>query len=96
MEDFYELARQIHSERKAREYDNYREKEVKGEFIYGDFKRWCIINGKDNKNANHFAEFLKSESVTLTPLQRRHIASKYFGYKFEYDCINDKWVVARV
>ena len=71
MEDFYELARQVHNERKAREYDNYCEKEVKGEFIYGDFWRWCIINGKDSKNANHFAEFLKSENVTLTSLQRQ-------------------------
>lgn len=96
MEDFYEIARQVHGERVTKRYIDYVKKSTNGDYIYSDFGLWCLAYSKDRKNAKDFAEYLRVKEITLTPHQRRHIAKTYFGFKFNYDYENNKWVVDRI
>ena len=96
MEDFYNIARQVHAERASKRYIEQARKTANGDYIYSSFGLWCQAYNKDRKSAKVFAEYLRDKEITLTPLQRRHIAEEYFGFKFNYDDENDKWVVDRI
>lgn len=90
---FIEELQQVHNERVKNEMRDYHLKEIKGENIYINYGVWCYSKGKpqDKKNASVFASWLKSENITLTFLQKKHLAEKYFGYVFNYNENTNKW-----
>lgn len=87
MEQFYQLARQIHAEKVAERRRQVRAADYQGNFIYTMFSFWCDIHkgGKEKDNPKVFAEYLKCENISLTPRQRIYIAKRYFGYNFTYN-----------
>lgn len=95
---FEEQIRQMQEERHRRERYEYQRKQVNGEYIYVNFCVWCnAYNDSKGKNdAKLFAKFLKQENIELTFWQRKHLAEKYFGYKYEYDYEKKDWEIKRI
>lgn len=56
-------------------------RENSGENIYFYFTVWCygFKTPQDVNNPYAFAEYLKNEKITLTPIQRQYLAKKYFN-----------------
>lgn len=73
-------------------------KQVRGEYIYVNFCVWCnAFNNSNGKNdAKLFAKFLKQENIELTFWQRKHLAEKYFGYKYEYKRDKGEWKITKL
>ena len=73
-------------------------KEVRGEYIYTDFRVWLhcqnIIEYANNEKV--FAEWLKQENRTLTEYQRRWIAENHFGWQFTWNEEKKEWESRKV
>lgn len=96
MEQFYQLAREINAERCKERTEQYEERELNGENIYTNFSLWCsVYSPKGRESPKVFAEYLKCEKVALTFVQRKHLAEKYFGYKFTYNHENQEWEIKK-
>lgn len=95
---FDEQIRQMQEERHRREFYEYQRKQANGEYIYVNFCVWCnAFNDSKGKNdAKLFAKFLKQENIELTFWQRKHLAEKYFGYKYEYDYEKKDWEIKKL
>ena len=80
---FEALANQLHNEKIANLLYNHKMRVLLGEDIYTNFCVWCNGYAKqiDKKNAKKFAYYLKKENISLNDTQRKHLATKYFGYK---------------
>lgn len=87
-----------HNSRVQRERWERHCKQVRGEYIYVNFCVWCnAFNDSKGKNdAKLFAKFLKQENIELTFWQRKHLAEKYFGYKYEYDYAKGEWEIKKI
>lgn len=96
-EDFDTLIRQIRQERCREEYWQSVCNKVSGEDIYTMYKCWCNgwRNGQDKTNAKVFGEYLKEKGIELTFWQRKHLAEKYFGYKYVYDYKKKNWEIIK-
>ena len=96
--DFDTMIKEIHDERVAYERHSRKLAQIKGENIYTLFCIWCnaFRNGEGKTNPNEFALFLKTENIGITPTQRRYLAEKYFGYKYEYKHDKGKWEIKMV
>lgn len=97
-EEVYELLREIHDERVARERAEYRERERNGENIYIWFCAWCNChpNGEAMKvSAEWFGKYLKQEGIELNFWQRKAIAERHFGYEFEWDSDTKEWNIRK-
>ena len=92
---FNELATEIHNERQAQRYYDYNQREINGDNIYLDYCIWCNCNNRvcDKKNMTEFGAWLKSEQISLTNYQRKHIAKKHFGAEIEYNYKTNKWEI---
>ena len=95
---FEEQLRIEHNSRILRESWERNFKQVRGEYIYVNFCVWCnAFNDSKGKNdAKLFAKFLKQENIELTFWQRKHLAEKYFGYKYEYDYEKKDWEIKKL
>lgn len=73
-------------------------KKLNGEYIYVNFCVWCnAFNSSNGKtDAKLFAKFLKQENIELTFWQRKHLAEKYFGYKYEYKHDKQEWEIKKL
>lgn len=71
--------------------------QVNGEYIYVNFCVWCnaFNNCKGKTDAKLFAKFLNNENIELTFWQRKHLAEKYFGYKYEYKHDKGEWEITK-
>jgi hypothetical protein len=94
---FEALATQLHNERIANLLYNNKMRVLLGEDIYTNFCVWCngFAKKSDKTNPNAFGYFIKQENITLTELQRRHLLSKYFGYKVEYNNEKNVWEITK-
>lgn len=81
--EFERIANALHNERVRNFHDTWEQKTRLGEYIYLDYCIYCNINKqeKHKNNANVFAQWLKSENISLNLVQRTHLAKKYFGWK---------------
>ena len=95
---FEEQLRIEHNSRILRESWERHFKQVRGEYIYVNFCVWCnIYAGKATKtDPKAFAKWLKQEKIELTFWQRKHLAEKYFGYKYEYDYEKKDWEIKKI
>ena len=91
------LANQLHNERINNLNHNYKMRVLLGEDIYTNFCVWCNGYAKksDKTNPNAFGYFIKQENITLTEHQRRHLLSKYFGYKVNYNNETKQWEICK-
>lgn len=89
---------EISKERKNKEHWDRLWQDSIGENIYTEFKAWCNAykKGQGKDNPNTFAEYLKTENLELTFWQRKHLAEKYFGYKYEYKHDKEEWEIKKV
>ena len=97
MQTFETIAIQVHNDRvRERHYDHLKKEEC-GEYIYHSFSLWCgcFEPNKDRNSAKVFAEYLKERNITLTFFQRKYLSEKYFGFKFEWDEEQNKWIIKR-
>lgn len=96
-EDFDIQIRQMQNARHREEYWKAVHNRVTGESIYTMYKCWCNgwRNGEDKTNAKVFAEYLKEKNIELTFLQRKHLAEKYFGYKYVYNNEKQDWDIIK-
>ena len=97
-EAFEKQIRQMQDERRCREHWEYKRKQLNGEYIYVDFCMWCnAFNDSKGKNdAKLFAKFLKQQNIELTFWQRKNLAEKHFGYKYEYKHDKGEWVTKKL
>ena len=95
---FEEQIRQMQAEQHRGEHYEYQRKQSNGEYIYLNFCVWCnIYAGKATKtDPKAFAKWLKQENIELTFWQRKHLAEKYFGYKYEYDYAKGEWEIKKL
>lgn len=95
---FEEQIRQMQAERHRGEHYEYQRKQSNGEYIYVNFCVWCnaFKDSKGKNDAKLFAKFLKQENIELTFWQRKHLAEKYFGYKYEYDYEKKDWEIKKL
>lgn len=72
--------------------------ETSGERIYLSFCNWCFAfaNESTKTDAKAFAKFLKQENIKLTFWQRKNLAEKYFGYKYEYKHEKGDWEITKI
>ena len=82
---FNEIAKQISREKERDFWWNCHVRDIRGEDIYTDFCVYTHIYEWKRDNPKHFAEYLKKFNKTLTTYQRKFLAEKYFGYKFDED-----------
>ena len=73
-------------------------KQVRGEYIYVNFCVWCnaFNNGNGKTDAKLFARFLKEQEIELNFWQRKHLAEKYFGYKYKFDRKKSDWEITKI
>ena len=97
-QSFEEQIYQMQAERNRREWWEHHCKQVRGEYIYVNFCVWCnAFNNSNGKNdAKLFAKFLNQENIELTFWQRKHLAEKYFGYKYEYKYDKGDWEITKI
>lgn len=95
---FEEQILQMQDERHRNEWWEGKRRVERGESIYVKFCVWCnaFNYGNGKKDAKLFAKFLKQENIELTFWQRKHLAEKYFGYKYEYDYEKKDWEVKKL
>lgn len=95
---FEEQIRQMQDERHRRERWECKRKQLNGEYIYVNFCVWCnaFNDSKCKNDAKLFAKFLKQENIELTFWQRKHLAEKYFGYKYEYRHDKGDWEITKI
>ena len=93
MSDFYELALEVQRERLKRENEELNKKKRTGSNIYANFCAWCnaFKDEKSKTDVKVFNEFIAKENVEIDFYQKKCIAEKYFGYKYEYDYNDKKW-----
>lgn len=94
METFEKLITQVNNERIKDEVRERHRREFTGENIYTLFWVWCNTQKNSvelRKTPKVFGEWLKSENITLTSVQRKAIAENHFGYVFIWDKNNNKW-----
>lgn len=91
---FYEEIEEIHEAKVKEDYERHHLRKLRGDDTYTFFCLWCnaFNHGEGQDDSKLFAKFLKEENITLTSYQRRYLAEKYFGFKFEYDEKNAKWI----
>ena len=94
---FDEQIRELCAARQRNELLEQERKKRNGEYIYVNFCVWCNIyaNKETKKDPKSFAEWLKQENIELTFWQRKHLAEKYFGYKYEYDYAKNDWEIKK-
>jgi hypothetical protein len=94
---FETLANQLHNERISNLVNRHKERVLLGEDIYTNFCVWCngFATKNDKTNPNAFGYFLKQEKITLNDTQRRHLLSKYFGYKVKYNNETKQWEISK-
>lgn len=97
-QSFNQQIRELCYERQQAELWEQNRKKANGEYIYVNFCVWCnaFNSGNGKKDAKLFAKFLKQENIELTFWQRKHLAEKHFGYKYEYKHNKGDWEVKRV
>lgn len=95
---FTKQIRQLCYERQQAELWEQNRKKQNGEYIYVNFCVWCNAynDGNGKNDAKLFAKFLKQENIELTFWQRKHLAEKYFGYKYEYDYAKGEWEIKKI
>ena len=95
---FTKQIRQLCYERQQAELWEQNRKKANGEYIYVNFCVWCnIYPDKETKtDPKAFAKWLKQENIELTFWQRKHLAEKYFGYKYEYDYAKNDWDIKKL
>lgn len=93
MEDFETQIREMVEIRHQKERQEALTNEKSGENEYTKFKCWCnaFKNGKGQNDARVFAEYLKEEGKELEFNQKKYLAEKYFGYKYEYNYETHEW-----
>lgn len=77
-------------------WKEHNKSKLNGEYIYSEFSLWCKAYNEDRANAYAFAKFLKEQGIELTFGQRKYLAEKYFGYKYEYDYDKKDWEIKKV
>lgn len=79
-------------------HKDYDESLKNGEHIYLSYCVWCnaFNNFKGKNDAKTFARFLISTNTKLNFWQKKHLAEKYFNYKYNYDYDNKKWNISKV
>ena len=94
---FESLANRMHNERTNNLVNRHKERVLLGEDVYTAFCVWCngFAKKSDKTNPNAFGYYIKQEGITLTELQRRHLLSKYFGYKVEYNNEKNIWEITK-
>ena len=98
---YNQFIEQLKIENECRTKNHYLQefkKELYGENIYSKFCIWCnaFNNSNGKTDANLFAKFLKQENIELTFWQRKHLAEKYFGYKYEYKHDKGEWEITKI
>ena len=95
---FNQQIRELCYERQKAELWEQNRKKANGEYIYVNFCVWCnaFNNCKGKNDAKLFAKFLKKEKIELTFWQRKYLAEKYFGYKYEYDYEKKDWEIKKL
>lgn len=97
LDRFYKELRAEHEWRVNQEWHKRNERQALGEDIYTTFWVWCQSkwHGKFTTNIRLFDKYCKDNKIELTFWQRKHLAEKYFGYKYEYDHNKQKWKITR-
>lgn len=97
LDKFYTVLKEMRNQRTAREQRERNNRKVLGEDIYTLFWVWCQAadRGKDIANTALFGQYLKDNKIELTFWQRKHLAEKYFGCRYEWDKSKGKWRVSR-
>lgn len=95
--EYQQLYESCNKERLAKQHARARNKAINGENIYIKFVTWCLAFKGDKavNSPNVFAEFLKAENIELDFWQRKHIAEKYFGYRFTWNSQKSEWEITR-
>ena len=95
---FEEQVRQLQDERHRRENCESQSNQLHGEYIYVGFRVWCnaFNDGNGKTDPKVFAKWLKKENIELTFWQRKHLAEKYFGYKYEYKHDKQEWKITKI
>jgi hypothetical protein len=95
---FTKQIRQLCYERQQAELWEQNRKKQNGEYIYLNFCVWCNIYADKSKKTDPkaFAKWLKQKNIELTFWQRKNLAEKYFGYKYEYDYEKKDWEIKKL
>ena len=97
MKTFEELYNEIHEENLKKDREKYLQRTLNGESTYLDFCIWCNAyhKGECKNNPELFGTYLKETNTELNFWQKKHIAEKYFGWVYEWDCYNEKWSIKK-
>lgn len=97
LDRFYKILHEMRNERVERERRERETRQALGEDVYTLFWVWCQAkrHGQDTDNPKVFGQYLKDNEIELTFWQRKHLAEKYFGYKYDWDNTKQKWNISR-
>ena len=100
MEDlFYQNLRDLSHKRNEKWHRENLVYKTNGENIYALFVLTCISEDKRDKvnDDKEFARYLRTHNIDLTPVQRKYLAEKYFGWEYiKYDYESGKWEIKKV
>lgn len=90
--EFYNLAKEIHTERLAKQRKQRQTIEYKARTEYALFSVWCRANELE-PNAKNFRRYCREEKVDF--YAAKAVAETYLGYEYFYDMNALKWVVTK-
>lgn len=95
---FNNLLKIENTTRLLKEHYKHKHEQINGEDIYIEFKVWCNAynSGNGKNNAKLFAKFLKEQEIELNFWQKKYLAEKYFGYKYNFDRKKSDWEIKKV
>lgn len=98
LDRFYSILREMRNERVERERRERETRQALGEDVYTLFWVWCQAkrHGQDTDNDKVFSQYLKDNNIELSFWQKKYLAEKYFGYRYEWNNEQQKWYIGKV
>ena len=91
--DFETQIKQMAENRVKKQQEYYNSKDGKLHLMEIDFKCWCHSKGKFyNLTEEDFKAYKKEFKIELDFALEMLVYEKWFGYEFEFDSINEKWI----
>lgn len=91
MEDFDEIANQIHKDRIMQEEWNSKNIDNLAKLEYSRFCVWCRVFKNSDFSEQNFKEYQKEENLKFNFWLKKRIAELFFGYEFKFDYDTMKW-----
>ena len=98
LDRFYSILRDMRNERVERERRERETSKALGEDVYTLFWVWCQAkrHGQDTDNDKVFSQYIKENNIELSFWQKKYLAEKYFGYRYEWQQDKQKWLITKI